>query len=244
MAPGRHVSTAALTRTGRPPARPPAAADVASSTLDPKLNDPDMLAAMGFVPAETTMDSQAQKPSREQRAHSEDESHEEAKPTASPADTFELSTFAQPNALPHRAVLESRLGQDLSHVQAHLGTPEAQEGLEAMEAHAAAVSHKVAFVETDRDLENVAHEVAQILQSQASGQSAVNRLSSPDEATEQEADRGAKDVTAVRQTAVGVAASAGTVHRGLWRKVKKATKKAKKWVEKKTKQLGRWGWRT
>lgn len=90
-----------------------------------------------------------------------------AEPVRRPADAtnaFAMATAGRPGALPFRQEMESAFGRDFSRVETHLGTPQAQAGLSALEARAAARGNAVAFRDSAPTRHVVAHELAHVAQ--------------------------------------------------------------------------------
>ena len=136
--------------------------------------------------------------------------------TTAPGDAFAHATSGRGSSLPMLAQVEAAFGVGLGGVAAHVGTPEAREGLDALGARAAAFGDAVAFADTSPDLHLVAHEVAHVVQHRNGGggvQARAVDVSQPGEAAEVAADRAADAV--VRGEPVPDVGTAGalTLHR-------------------------------
>ncbi|MEL7357785.1 MAG: hypothetical protein AAFN40_14600 [Cyanobacteria bacterium J06560_6] len=70
----------------------------------------------------------------------------------------------QPNPLPFKPFLESRLGESLDNIDAYIGTPEARSVLKALNADAAHYNQKILIADRNPDISTVAHEVIHALQ--------------------------------------------------------------------------------
>src|SRR5689334_6583760 len=125
-------------------------------------------------------------------AHEQGVQDEQEAPAVEPAKAFEIAVSGSPSPLPYRQQLSTELGMNLDGVEAHVGTPEAQIGLVMMGAEAATVGRKVAFIQAQPSLETVRHEAIHLKQASAGGDHAPQALSSPQQATEQEAAAGAQ----------------------------------------------------
>ncbi len=130
----------------------------------------------------------------------------------SPADAFGRATSGTASPLPHRATMESSFATDLSDVEAHVGTKEAQSGLASLDAEAATQGRTAAFASPSPSVETVAHEVTHLVQASASA-SANGQLSSPDDKAEREADSVAAVVAAGGSAHVQTTTPAGRIHR-------------------------------
>ena len=137
--------------------------------------------------------------------------------TPAPGDAFAHATSGRASSLPMLAQVEAAFGVGLGDVRAHVGTPEARDGLDALGARAAAFGDAVAFADAAPDLHLVAHEVAHVVQHRNSGGGGVQAraldVSQPGEAAEIAADRAADAV--VRGLPVPDVGTAGalTLHR-------------------------------
>lgn len=136
--------------------------------------------------------------------------------TPSPGEAFAHATSGRASSLPMLAQVEAAFGVGLGGVSAHLGTPEAREGLDALGARAAAFGDAVAFADTSPDLHLVAHEVAHVVQHRNGGggvQARALDVSQPGEAAEVAADRAADAVVRGEPVPDVGAAGALTLHR-------------------------------
>lgn len=138
----------------------------------------------------------------------------------SPADAWRVATSGSPAPLPFQAELEATMGVDLSGVEAHLGTPEAKQGLGVLQAEAATIGKVMAFVEPNPSKETVAHEVAHVGQAgggqAGSGGDAVHAVSSPQAGAEQHAEQAAATASRGEATEVGGTRAPNTLHRSFW----------------------------
>jgi hypothetical protein len=117
----------------------------------------------------------------------------DAQPDAEQA--FSVATQGSQQEIPFRADMESAYQADFSSVHAYMG---AASTLDAMGARAAASGETVAFASSSPDREEVAHELAHVVQSRQSGLAPVmasSVLSRPGDAAEAEADRAAAAVS-------------------------------------------------
>lgn len=223
QAPGKKPRTAGL--VGRPVQRK---ADASASAAPPHSgasaeslnNDEGFLAALGFIgdsgdasgsAANHTPGTIHRKESPEkQKAMSEAEA---ALQRVDPATAFKAAVSGQPSELPYKEQMEQQFSTSLDNVEAHVGTPEAKIGLALIQAEAATVGRKVAFMDSSPSVELVAHEATHLVQS--SGDEEPRQLSSPAQASEQEARSTASSVASGEQANVSVQAAPGTVHRSL-----------------------------
>ena len=113
-------------------------------------------------------------------------------------------------ALPHKGDMERAFGEDLSDVPVRVGDAAA---LAPLGADAAASDGGLSFSSTSPTREEVAHEVAHIVQDRRSG--ATSGVSTPGGRGELEAERAAKDVAAGRPAEVS-AQRPGQVARKAW----------------------------
>jgi uncharacterized protein DUF4157 len=108
---------------------------------------------------------------------------------------FETATSGAPSALPHREAMEAAFGQSFAGVVAHVGTPQALNGLAGVGARAAAHGRRVAFASSSPTVGDVAHELAHVVQ-QGSAEGRPSRLSRPGDEAERAAERAAAAVAA------------------------------------------------
>lgn len=87
--------------------------------------------------------------------------------------------------LPHRAVVEQRLGADLSQVRAHLG-PDVARALQVLGAEAVTIGQHVGFADDSVSVETVAHEAAHVLQARGGKRAGE----AADEAQAEQVERG------------------------------------------------------
>lgn len=137
---------------------------------------------------------------------------------AAPGEAFGAATSGARSPLPHLSLMEQSFGQGFGGVNAHLGTPEAQAGLSALGARAAAFGDTVAFAEANPDVHLVAHEVAHVVQGRngAGGgvqAKAATAVSQPGDASEAAADRAADAVVRGEPVPDVGTADAITLHR-------------------------------
>jgi hypothetical protein len=150
---------------------------------------------MGFVPA--------QEQSAPGTIHRKATGNGTSASTGDPGKAFAGAVSGSSTALPHKASMEQSFGANLGQVEAHVGTPEAKQGLAALGAEAAASGNKVAFMDSTPSVKTVAHETAHVVQAQGAGHSTPATLSSPTQASEREADAAADAVSSGRASQVG-----------------------------------------
>jgi len=110
---------------------------------------------------------------------------------------FALATSGRSSRLPFAAELGPRLGLDLSRVKAYLGGPEAEAGLAALGAEAAAHGDQVAFRMASPSKELVAHEATHIAQQGGKpGATTGLTVSQPGDALERQAESTGRDLAA------------------------------------------------
>lgn len=126
---------------------------------------------------------------------------------------MDVAQEGQARPLPYKDELEERFQTDLSDVEAHVGTPQAQVGLVLSRAEAATEDRSVMFLDPAPDLETVAHEVVHLEQGTAG---TAHALSQRGQAAEQEAEVLAADVAMGESVDVHEQAPAGTAHRSLF----------------------------
>ena len=97
--------------------------------------------------------------------------------------------------LPHRYVLERRLGHSLGDVEVYHG-PQARAALRQMGALAATRGWQILVAVPNPPLVTLAHEVIHVLQGQPAGQAAEPRLTREDATAEIEAERLAQEIAA------------------------------------------------
>lgn len=118
-------------------------------------------------------------------------------PDAPPDDPHPIDTVlahSQPMALPYKAILESRLGQSLNHIEVYAGTDEIRETLGQLDARAALYNQQILFAEPQPDLETVTHEVIHALQAQSGTQTSEPDVLPAAAAAEQEAHLLTQDI--------------------------------------------------
>ena len=139
---------------------------------------------------------------------------------------FDLAVDGPPAALPHRNLVEGRLGRSLRHVEAYVG-PAATTVLDLLDAEAATRGHQVLLRTPAPDVATVAHEAVHALQSPEDGRAGATGVApvdldnagvvEVDSDAEREADRVsariAHDRSEAGRTPWGSGA-AGTAHAG------------------------------
>lgn len=105
----------------------------------------------------------------ESQPHSWFHSKAQANATDAPPDDPLEAAIAQSQAidLPYKAVLESRLGQSLNHIEVYGGTPEICDALDQLDARAALYDQQILFAESNPDIETATHEVIHALQARS-----------------------------------------------------------------------------
>jgi nucleoid-associated protein YgaU len=133
-----------------------------------------------------------------------------------PQRSFREATNSSASALPHRQTMESAFGEDFSGVRTYLGQ---RRPMDNLNAHAATAGEQIAFASASPDKQQVAHELAHVVQHRrntppSTGQRSQASLSQPSDPAEQEAATLAPRAAAGERVAVH-APPAAAIHRDI-----------------------------